>query len=607
MGAYAFPTEATKSQLLFLGKKCWEKNGINTSSFDHTMGNTSQYLCYHLSAEIALQIPGFFCQSTKDYTQNSTFCEAMFLRNLATGIMRSWLWKRGNFFMSNRNKPADFSSPQGEYHPPGKELFSGELNAENIRKVFTDCADFVERSVCIHQDPQRKLQVFFLNGMVRGERANDYILKPLSQNGKLASVPLEEAFRLIESGALYNLVVRRRTNLDQVAGDLAQGWTAISAKGVPDMLTFFTATEEKRSVGEPTNEPALKGSRESFSESLLTNTAMVRRKIRSPQVKIREHIVGRKTLTPVDVVWIEGIAPLETVELLEQRLEEMDIDGVETTGSLEEYLVDRLDTPFPLLPYTQRPDRFCGGLLEGKVGLLAEGLPLGYLLPGTLEQFFRTGQDKSFNWMVSSFLMGLRYLCMIVTLLLPALYIALVTFHPEAIPVELALSIVAAKQLVPFSTIFEVLILLLAFEVLQEAGLRLPAAIGSTVSILGGLVVGNAAVDAHIVSPAVLIVVAIAGIAGYVMPSQDFAAALRIWRFLLAGFASLGGLFGLTCGIAGLIVHLSSLESFGTPYLAPFTVGAGQGRGKSDVIRKPLPFAKWRGGIYGLWNKRNQK
>ncbi len=509
--------------------------------------------------------------------------------------------------MSKKEKPKDEKPVKGHFHPAPDPLYPEELSVENIRKVFSDCADFMERTALVNGDPHRKLTMFFLNGMVRGERANDYILKPLSENSKLSSMPLEEAFTLMEQGGLYNLNLRRRSTLDEVAEDLAQGWTILMGKDLPFALSFFTATEEKRSVGEPVNEPALKGSRESFSESILTNTAMVRRKIRAPQVKIHEFIIGRKTRTPVDVVWVEGIAPMETVALVEERLEAMDIDGVETTGSLEEYLVDSLSTPFPLMPYTQRPDRFCGGLLEGKVGLLAEGLPLGYLLPGTLDQFFRTGQDKSFNWMLSTFLMGLRYLCMAITLILPAFYIALVTFHPEAIPVQLALSIVAAKQEVPFSTIFEVLMLLIAFEVLQEAGLRLPPSIGSTVSILGGLVVGNAAVEANIISPAVLIAVAIAGIAGYVMPSQDFSAALRIWRFILALLASVGGMFALVCGIAGLVAHLGRLESFGTPYLAPFTVGAGQGRGKSDVLRRPLPFAKWRGGIYGIPNRRNQK
>ena len=241
------------------------------------------------------------------------------------------------------------------------------------------------------------------------------------------------------------------------------------------------------------------------------------------------------------------------------------------------------------------------------MGLLCDGLPFGYLLPGTMDQFFRTSQDRAFNWMTASMLLLLRYFCMAATLLIPGLYIALVTFHPEAIPVKLALSIVAAKQEVPFSTVFEVLIMLVAFEVLQEAGLRLPSPIGATVSILGGLVVGNAAVEAHIVSPAVLIAVAIAGVAGYTMPSQDMAAALRLWRFLLAILASLGGLFGLAMGCGALICHLAGLESFGVPYLAPFTSAAGQERGSPDLIRLPLPWMKWRPCAARSANRRNQR
>lgn len=307
------------------------------------------------------------------------------------------------------------------------------------------------------------------------------------------------------------------------------------------------------------------------------------------------------------VVYLDGIADPDTVKRVEERLDAIDIDGVESAGNLEEYLTDASRTPFPLMPFTQRPDRFCAGLLEGRVGLLCDGLPFGYLLPGTMDQFFRTSQDRAFNWMTASMLLLLRYFCMAATLLIPGLYIALVTFHPEAIPVKLALSIVAAKQEVPFSTVFEVLIMLVAFEVLQEAGLRLPSPIGATVSILGGLVVGNAAVEAHIVSPAVLIAVAIAGVAGYTMPSQDMAAALRLWRFLLAILASLGGLFGLAMGCAALICHLAGLESFGVPYLAPFTSAAGQERGSPDLIRLPLPWMKWRNGAARSANRRNQR
>jgi hypothetical protein len=259
-----------------------------------------------------------------------------------------------------------------------------------------------------------------------------------------------------------------------------------------------------------------------------------------------------------------------------------------------------------LIAYTERPDRFCSGLVGGRVGILIDGIPLGYLLPGTVGQFFRTSQDKSENWMVASALSVLRYVCMLITLFLPSLYIAAVTFHPEMIPLKLARSINAAKTDVPFTTVFEVLIMLLAFEVLQEAGLRLPAAIGQTVSILGGLVVGTAAVEAKIVSPAVLIVVAIAGIAGYTMPSQDFAGALRIWRFLLAVAASVAGCFGMVLVGAVLVCRLASIESFGVAYLTPFASNAGEQVEGHAVLRQPLSRVKLREKYLNTRNRRNQ-
>jgi len=491
--------------------------------------------------------------------------------------------------------------------PRREPRFPGPLTLEGVEQIFEGCSDFAERTALLHNDPQRQVTLCYINGMVRGERINDYLLRPLAQDPRLSAVSEAEAFQLLGQGALYNLYVERRTTLDQAAVDLTMGWCVLFFPGRMDALSFFVGTEEKRAVGQSENEPALKGARDSFVESILTNTSLVRRRLRAPELKVRQHVVGRQSLTPAMVVYLDGIADPDTVKRVEEKLDAIDIDGVESAGNLEEYLTDASRTPFPLMPFTQRPDRFCAGLLEGRVGLLCDGLPFGYLLPGTMDQFFRTSQDRAFNWMTASMLLLLRYFCMAATLLIPGLYIALVTFHPEAIPVKLALSIVAAKQEVPFSTVFEVLIMLVAFEVLQEAGLRLPSPIGATVSILGGLVVGNAAVEAHIVSPAVLIAVAIAGVAGYTMPSQDMAAALRLWRFLLAILASLGGLFGLAMGCAALICHLAGLESFGVAYLAPFAAGPGTRRGRPTLTRPPLPTLKWRDGPEHTRNRRNQR
>ena len=486
-------------------------------------------------------------------------------------------------------------------HPRPVPRIPGELTLEGLKGAFSDCADFFTRTVALG-DGEHRATVCFLLGMARNERLQDYVLKPMMSDKVLAGAKISDLPVLLEQKAVYAQTVKRPKDLDEAVGDLIAGSCAVCLPG-GEVITIPVPTEEKRSIGQPENEPALKGSRESFVESIRTNTSMLRRHLRSPDLRMAEHIVGRQSLTPVDVLWLEGIADPETVGRVRRRLDDMDIDAIEAAGNLEEYLTDSVHTPFPLLPYTQRPDRFCQGLLEGRVGIIADGIPLGWLAPGTMDQFFITAQDRAYHYIVASVLRLVRYGCAVLSVLLPALYIAVVTYHPEAIPLRLALSIVAAKQDVPFSTVFEVLILLLSFEVIQEAGLRLPGPIGSAVSILGGLVVGNAAVQAHIVSPAVLIVVAVAGIAGYTQPSQDMGNALRLWRFLLAVLGGVGGLFALAGGVAALIWHLAGLESFGVPYLTPFTAGGGA----KKLLRLPLRWEKWREVTPFGMNRRNQR
>ena len=247
-------------------------------------------------------------------------------------------------------------------------------------------------------------------------------------------------------------------------------------------------------------------------------------------------------------------------------------------------------TAFPLLQYTERTDRFAQALLDGRIGLLVDGLPLGYLLPVDLGYLMTSAEDRGTDYLSASAIRILRYAAMLVSLFLPALYVAMAAFHPEMLPTQLLESVIESKQAVPFPTIFEVLGLLVAFELLQEASVSLPQSIGQSLSIIGGLVVGTAAVDAKIISPAALIVVAAAGIAGFAMPGRSFAAALRLWRFVLAVLASLMGLFGLTLGALGLLVHLAGLESMGVEYLAPFSAVSGQ----RAILRRRLKDRKFR-------------
>lgn len=492
-------------------------------------------------------------------------------------------------------------------HPKKEPRYDIRPTAEEIAAVFDGCADFRRRRLYLNNDPARQVELLYIAGQVRNERASDYVLRPLTRNEALGAAPdMDAAFDLMAAGGLYSLTVEVRDTADQVIFDLVDGWAALFFPGKEQVLTLMTATEEKRSVSGPENEQDVKGARDSFVESLRTNTSLVRRRLRAPELKIRELTVGRQSVTPVDVVYLDGIADPELAGKVEARIREMDIDALLTTGSLEQYLADETDTAFPLVACTERPDRFCTGLTEGRVGILADGLPMGWLLPGTLDQFFRTGQDRTANWMTASALSVLRYLCMLVTLFLPGLYVGAVRFHPEMIPAKLALSIIAAKENVPFPTLAEALVMLLAFEVLQEAGARLPASIGQTVSILGGLVVGTAAVEARLVSPAVLVAVAIAGIAGYTAPSQDFAGALRIWRFLLTTAGGVFGLVGLVLGGVVLVHRLARLESFGVAYLTPFASNAGKQREGHAVLRQPLPRVKLRERYLNTKNRRNQ-
>ena len=492
-------------------------------------------------------------------------------------------------------------------HPRREPRIDLPLSLESLERVFRDAVDFSKREVQLAGDPERVVTLCYIGGMARMERVNDYVLRPMAQDAGLLACPdMAAVMRRMELGALYDLGVERRRDMDRAALDLVEGNCLLLFPGESEVLSLNVGTEEKRSISAPENETVLKGARDAFVESLRTNTSLVRRHLKAPELKIKEQVVGRQSLTLVDVLYVEGITDPALVSRVEAQLAELDIDALLATGNIEEYLADQTRTPFPLLQHTERPDRLCGGLAEGRVGILVDGLPLGYLAPGVIGDFLRAPQDKSTNWMVASMLTMLRYACLLVTLVLPALYVAMVTFHQEMIPTRLAMSIIAAKRDVPFITLFEVLILLIAFEILQEAGLRLPQAIGQTVSIIGGLVVGTAAVEAKIISPAVLIVVAIAGIAGYTMPSQELAGALRIWRFLLAVLGSAAGLFGVVAGGAVLAGHLAGIESFGVSYLTPFASNAGEQVEGDAVIRLPLRKVKLRPGVLNTKNRRNQ-
>ena len=415
------------------------------------------------------------------------------------------------------------------------------------------------------------LYAYAIDGLTAGGDTSDFVIKPIVQ--QLTGETIRELYSRALRGSIYNSVADPCEDLETVALKLVNGFCVILFPGV-GAIAFEVKTGVNRGPSAPQVENTVKGPKDAFVENVRINTGLVRRHLRSPDLRLYETQVGRKSLTNVSVIWLSGITDPKLVRRMKTRLEQIDIEGMISPASVEEYVTGSRATAFPLLQYTERTDRFCQGILDGKIGLLVDGLPLGYLAPVDVGGLMESPEDRSVDFVSASCIRVLRYAALLLSLFLPGVFIAMATFHHEMIPLLLLRAIIESKQAVPFSTAVEVFGLLIAFELLQESGIHLPQAIGQSVSIIGGIVVGTAAVEAKLISPAALIVVSVAGVCGFAQPNRSFAEAIRIWRFVIAGLGAAGGVFGVTVGGLLLLIHLSGLTSLDEPYLAPFSGGS---------------------------------
>lgn len=454
------------------------------------------------------------------------------------------------------------------------ELLSRDLKANlaALKEVFHSCSDVVFREFVFAQDESLKLALVYVDGLVDRAMAGDLIVRALALEVPMAAPGIKigagGALEFIKQQGLCVHQVGETRRLPEAVQAVLSGDAVLLVDGYDTALINGIRHWEKRNITDPEAEPTVRGPREAFVETLRVNTSLIRRRIKNPNLKIEALRLGEVTKTEVALLYIEGVAPPKVVEEVKSRLNKIKVDYVLESGNVEELIEDNPFSVFPTVNHTEKPDRVAAMLLEGRVAILVDGTPFALTVPNLFVEYLQASEDYYERFIFSSAVRLIRFLSMTASLVLPSLYIGVVSFHPELLPTTLLLSIAAQREAVPFPIFVEALIMEIAFEILREAGIRLPRPIGQAVSIVGALVVGEAAVRAGLVAAATVIVVALTGIASFTF-AYSASIAFRILRFLLLAASAAMGLFGLITGLAVIGIHLCGLRSFGVPYLYP--------------------------------------
>lgn len=409
----------------------------------------------------------------------------------------------------------------------------------------------------------------YFDVLVDTRHLNEHILNPLltgEVDSKAPFMGVSKLWDVLQVGSL-----REVERMADALRALLSGCALLFVQGASRAVAIDIKGWETRSVDEPRAESVVRGPREALMENAHVNLGLLRARMRDPDLRVERRVFGQRTQTNVYILYIDGIVNTKALSELKRRLDNIRIDGILDSGYLEELIEDSSWSPFPQVQATERPDKVAAHLLEGKIAILVDGSPLALVVPAVFHQFYHAAEDYYERALIASLVRIIRLFSLIISLLLPSLYIAFVSFHPEMLPTELAIAMAAGRATVPFPSIIEALIMEVMIEILREASVRLPGPIGPTIGIVGGLVIGESAVRAGLVSPLMVIIVAVTTIGSFAIPSYSAAIPLRMLRFPLMFISASFGLYGLMIGVLLILLHLSTLKSFGVPYLAPLT------------------------------------
>ncbi|MBY0013361.1 spore germination protein [Paenibacillus typhae] len=477
-----------------------------------------------------------------------------------------------------------------------EEALSSRLddNRQQLRELLGSSTDLVSKELLLGENT--RIFIFYIDGLVDTGLLHNSILYSLQGNrvpDMLAGLNPDKTVELLRQRILMAgdlTVVNQR---DQFVHDLMSGSVMLMVDGTANALRIGLPGWEDRAVSEPSSQTVVRGPMEGFTENLRTNTALLRRKIKDSHLWLETLQIGRVTQTSVSLMYLNNIANDDLVQEVKRRLNKIDTDSILESGYIEEFIQDTAKTPFPTMYNSDRPDTIAAGILEGKVAILIDGTPFVLLAPTTFVSFFQSAEDYYQRADISTLLRFIRFLAFFLTLLAPAFYVAITTYHQEMIPTNLVISLAAQRENVPFPAFIEALLMELTYEILREAGVRIPKNIGQAISIVGTLVIGQAAVAAGFISAAMVIIVSITAISSFVIPEAGMSIAARIIRFALIGLAGFIGLYGVLCGVFVIVLHLASLRSFGIPYMNPL----GPYRAadiKDSIFRFPWPYLRTR-------------
>ncbi len=478
-------------------------------------------------------------------------------------------------------------------------------NINNLKKMLDEPDDLITREMTVGQQ-NVPCAIVYIAGLVDRALLQNSILENLQRLAESETLP-EKAVQLFDE--IYQEFisvsnVEKGQTLDDVANGILSGKAVFYLDGVDTVFLLDVQGGETRAIEQSTSETVIRGPRSAFVESIGTNLSMVRRYVQDPNLRLKTYQAGRRNKQNLVVSYIDGIIHPDILKEVNRRLETMDVDDVINSGFIEQWIEDSFLSPFPQFAETERPDKVAAELLRGKLAIFLNGTPFVLIAPITLGDMLKSPEDYYERWLYTTLLRILRYIGAFLTLFLPALYISLVSFHQGLLPSKLAFSIAASREGVPFPPAVEAVLMVITLELLQEAGVRLPTPIGQTIGIVGGLVLGEAAVQAGIVSPVMIIVIALTAIAAFTMPTFSFGIPLRILRFAFMLAATIFGLYGIILVYIMINIHLVNLKSIGVPYSTPFAPTMLSDL-KDLVIRAPVTMLKKRPEFLQTRNKKS--